>query len=91
MNVMAENLEKMAEMAVLQGYLDKRMKELKVRLDAGESPEPLREEFKKCLAESQAIGERLAYYYQSRNAKMRKMTARHVKEVKKAARENAGL
>jgi len=88
---MAENLEKMAEMAVLQGYLDKRMKELKVRLDAGEPPEPLREEFKKCLVESKSIGERLAYYYQSRNAKMLRMTASHVKAVKKTAKEHAGL
>ncbi len=88
---MAENLEKMAELAVLQGFLDRRMKELKVRLDAGESPEPLREEFKKCLAESQTIGERLALHYQSRNAKMRRMTASHVKAVKKTAMEHAGL
>ena len=86
-----ENLEKMAEMAVLQGYLDKRMKELKVRLDAGEPPEPLREEFKKCLAEPQAIGEKLAFYYQSRNAKMRRMTTSHVKAVKRSANEHAGL
>lgn len=89
--ILVENLEKMAEMAVMQGYLDRRMKELKVRLDAGEPPEPLREEFKKCLAESQRIGERLAIHCKSREVKMRRAAASHVKDVKKAARENAGL
>ena len=88
---MADNLEKMAEIAVLQGYLDNRMKELKARMDAGESPEPLRAEFKKCLEESQRIGERLAMHYRSRSAKLQRMTASHVKAVKKAAKEKAGL
>ena len=86
-----ENLERMAELAVLQGYLDRRMKELKARLDAGESPEPLREEFKKCLAESQRIGEKLAFYYKSRNVKLQRMKTSHVKAVKKAAREKVIL
>ena len=86
-----ENLERMAELAVMQGYFDRRMKELKVRLDAGEPPEPLREEFKKCLAESQAIGEKLAVYYQSREAKVRRMAASHVKAVKLAAKEKVGM
>ena len=86
-----ENLEKMAELAVLQGYLDKRMKELKVRLDAGEPPEPLREEFRKCLAESQTIGERLAMHYRSRETRLQRMKARHVKQVKSVAKEHAGI
>jgi len=86
-----ENLEKMAELAVLQGYLDKRIKELRARMGAGEAPEPLREEFQKCLVESQKIGERLATHYRSREAKLRRMKASHVRGVKSAARENAGL
>jgi len=86
-----ENLEKMAELAVLQGYLDRRMKELKARMDSGESPEPLRAEFKKCLEESQRIGEKLAFHQKSRELRLQKMTASHVKAVKKAAKEKAGL
>jgi hypothetical protein len=86
-----ENLEKMAELAVLQGYLDRRMKELKARMDSGESPEPLREEFRKCLEESQRIGERLAFHYRSKENKLRTLKAKHVKAVKEAAKENAGL
>ena len=86
-----ENLEKMAEIAVLQGYLDRRMKELKARMDAGEPPEPLREEFRKCLEESQRIGERLAIHYRSRENKLQQLKKSHVRGVKSAAKENAGL
>ena len=84
-----ENLEKMAEIAVRQGFLDMRMKELKARMDAGESPEPLREEFRKCLEESQRIGERLATHYRSRESRLLHLKKSHVREVKSAAKENA--
>ena len=86
-----ENLEEMAQLAVRQGFLDMRMKELKARLDGGEAPEPLREEFKKCFEESQRISERLALHYQRREKALLRLKTKRVKEVKSAAKENAGL
>ncbi|MCX6772319.1 MAG: hypothetical protein NTV88_00940 [Candidatus Micrarchaeota archaeon] len=84
-----ENLEAMARLATRQGYLEMRMKEMKKRIDAGDSPESIREELKKCLSESLVIGEKLAVHYRAREKIVAKADAIRKKEVKEAAKENS--
>jgi len=86
-----ENLEEMAKLAVRQGYLEMRMKELRVKIDAGEPPVPIREELKRCLDESVIIGEKLAVRYRARERVVARAKASRVKAVKEAAKENAEL
>jgi hypothetical protein len=87
---MEEN-ERMAELAVRQGFLEQRMKALRGRMEAGEAPEPLRGEFRKCFEESERIALRLAEYYQARERKLHRLEAKRRKVVKETAKENAGL